>query len=217
MQDTIRRMIFYFSGIIILTFGIALTIQSKLGTSPFDALLVGLFRTFGLTVGSWEIVVGLTMILCNALAEKRRPEYLALLTSLITGVSIDGWLFAIDEWAVPETLLTQSICLGIGIVFSALGIAVNLQADFAPNPFDRSMLVVRNLTGWNVSVSRAVISIVLVLLAAMFNGAIGVGTIIITFISGVLIHLFTPYVARANQFFANRHGYTKRLGHNKIF
>ncbi|WP_163526302.1 YczE/YyaS/YitT family protein [Halobacillus ihumii] len=210
MQDTIRRMIFYFLGIIILTFGIALTIQSKLGTSPFDALLVGLFRTFGLTVGSWEIVVGLTMILCNALAEKRRPEYMALLTSLITGISIDGWLFAIDEWAAPETLLTQSVCLCIGIIFSALGIAVNLQADFAPNPFDRSMLVVRNLTGWNVSVSRAVISIVLILLAAVFNGAIGVGTIIITFISGVLIHLFTPYVSRADQFFANRHGYTKK-------
>ncbi|MFD2925891.1 YczE/YyaS/YitT family protein [Halobacillus naozhouensis] len=210
MHATIRRMTFYFLGIIILTFGIALTIQSRLGTSPFDALLVGLFRTFGLTVGSWEIVVGLTMILFNALAEKRRPEYLALLTSLMTGVSIDAWLFAIDGWAVPETLLTKATCLGIGVVTSALGIAINLQADFAPNPFDRSMLVVRNLTGWNVSVSRAAISIVLVLLAALFNGAIGVGTIIITFLSGVLIHLFTPYVSRADQFLANRYRYTKK-------
>jgi len=93
---------FYISGIIILTLGIALTIQSMLGTSPFDSLLVGLNRTFGLTVGSWEVVVGLTMVLCNALAERKRPEYFALLTSLITGVGIDTWLFLLGDWVLPE-------------------------------------------------------------------------------------------------------------------
>lgn len=47
---------FYLFGLIILTLGIALSVLSLLGTSPFDALLVGLFRTFGLTIGSWENV-----------------------------------------------------------------------------------------------------------------------------------------------------------------
>ena len=42
---------FYVLGNLILTFGIALTIQSNLGTSPFDALLVGLSKQVGLTVG----------------------------------------------------------------------------------------------------------------------------------------------------------------------
>src|SRR5699024_10223468 len=45
---------FYFIGLITLTLGIALAVQSQLGTSPFDALLVGLYRTFGLSIGSWE-------------------------------------------------------------------------------------------------------------------------------------------------------------------
>ncbi|UOR12379.1 YczE/YyaS/YitT family protein [Halobacillus amylolyticus] len=210
MHNTVRRIMFYFFGIIILTFGIALTIQSKLGTSPFDALLVGLFRTFGLTIGSWEIIVGMTMILCNAFAERRRPEYFAVITSLLTGFSIDAWLFAIGDWATPESMLTQTICLGLGIVASALGIAINLQADFAPNPFDRSMLVLKRLTGWNVSVSRAVISIVLVILAAIFSGPIGIGTVLITFISGTLIHLFMPHVSQVDQFLSKQVKYTKK-------
>ncbi|WLR61163.1 hypothetical protein [Guptibacillus hwajinpoensis] len=62
------------SGILILTLGIALTIQSKLGTSLFDALLVSLYRTYGLTIGTWEIVVGFSMILFNAIAEKNTPN-----------------------------------------------------------------------------------------------------------------------------------------------
>src|SRR5699024_2853638 len=63
---------FYIIGLIILTLGIALTILSLLGTSPYDSLLVGLNRTFGFTVGTWEIVVGVSMFIFNSIAEKRR-------------------------------------------------------------------------------------------------------------------------------------------------
>src|SRR5690625_1768616 len=110
----------------ILTLGITLTIQSTLGTSPFDALLVGLYRTFGLSIGSWEIVVGATMVLSNAVAEKKRPEYFALLTSLITGIGIDSWLFLLQNWIVPETWIGQSISLTFGIIFTGLGVAAYL-------------------------------------------------------------------------------------------
>lgn len=50
---------FYILGILLLTLGICLTIQSNLGTSPFDAVLVGLSVKVGLTVGSWEIIIAL--------------------------------------------------------------------------------------------------------------------------------------------------------------
>lgn len=185
---------FYIIGIVILTLGIALTIQSTLGTSPFDALLVGLNRTFGLTVGSWEVVVGLTMLLGNALAERKRPEFYAILTSLITGIGIDSWLFLLGNWLVPVTWLGQFICLGLGIIFTGMGVASYLQSNFAPNPMDRSMLVVSELTGWGVSYSRAFISVILVVIAYFFDGAIGIGTLINALVSGVLIGFFSPYV-----------------------
>jgi len=185
---------FYIIGIVILTLGIALTIQSTLGTSPFDALLVGLHRTFGLTVGSWEVVVGLTMLLGNALAERKKPEFYAILTSLITGIGIDSWLFLLGNWVVPATWIGQFVCLGLGIIFTGVGIASYLQSNFAPNPMDRSMLVVSELTGWSVSYSRAFISVILVVIAYFFDGAIGIGTLINALVSGVLIGFFLPYV-----------------------
>lgn len=196
---------FYLIGIIILTLGIALTIQSALGASPFDALLVGLHRTFGLTIGSWEIVVGLSMVLCNAVAEKKRPEYFAVVTSLATGIGIDTWLFLLGDWIVPVTWLGQSITLGIGIILIGLGVAFYLQSDIAPNPMDRSMLIVSDLTGWKVTYSRALISVGLVIVAFLFNGAIGIGTLINALISGVLISFFLPYVKRL-KFGGRKHG-----------
>ncbi|MFG6149172.1 YczE/YyaS/YitT family protein [Halobacillus sp. B23F22_1] len=196
---TKQRILFYTMGIIIMTFGIALTIHSHLGTSPFDALLVGLFRTFGLTIGSWEVVVAFTLIIFNAVAEKKKPEYFAIITALVTGFFIDVWVFSTEGWIAPESPVMQLICLLFGLFFAGLGIAINLQADFAPNPFDRTMLVVRKLTGLNVSLSRALVSVVLAAIAFLFSGPIGVGTVIITLFSGVIIHFFMPYVAKVDE------------------
>ncbi|AKG03349.1 hypothetical protein AAV35_000165 [Salimicrobium jeotgali] len=196
MKRIYQRAGYYFSGLLILTLGISLTVLGGLGTSPFDALLVGLYRTVGLTIGSWEIVVGISMIIFNAVAEKRRPEMLAIVTSLITGAGIDFWVFTLEGIVTPESVWLQSIVFFLGMVISALGISINLQADFAPIPFDRMMLVIHNLTGWNVTISRAAISVVLVLFALYFNGAVGMGTIIIMLFSGVFIQYFMGWIQR---------------------
>lgn len=197
--DVFMRMIragihFYIFGILLITLGIALTIQSRLGTSPFDSLLVGLYRTFGLTIGSWEIVIGLIMVLFNALAERKRPEYYALLTSLITGVGIDFWVFVLRDWVVPETWIGQFVCVMAGIVIMCIGVATYLQSTLAPNPMDRSMLVVSKLTGWGVSYARALINVILVIVAFFLDGAIGIGTLINALISGSIIGFFLPHL-----------------------
>lgn len=79
----------YVLGILILTLGVSFTIQSDLGTSPFDALLVGLSLNVWLTVGSWEIIIALIMICINSFLKRQRPEVLGLLTAFITGIGIE--------------------------------------------------------------------------------------------------------------------------------
>lgn len=183
---------FYFIGLIILTLGIAFAIQSRLGTSPFDSLLVGLYRTFGLSIGSWEVVVGFSMIMANAAAERKRPEYFALITSLVTGIGIDSWLFIIGDVVIPDTWIGQTICLILSIILTGLGVAIYLQSIVAPNPMDRSMIIVGKLTGWSMTTSRAAISIVLVIIAFFFHGAIGIGTLVNAIAVGMVIQFLIP-------------------------
>jgi uncharacterized membrane protein YczE len=196
MQFNWQRFSFYTIGLVILSLGIALTIQSQLGASPFDALLVGLYTTFGLTIGSWEIVVGFSLVMINAAAQRKKPEYFALLTSLFTGMGIDFWMFVIRDWMIPEVIWQKSICLIFGMIFIGLGIAINLQANYAPNPMDRTMLVIRGLTGLNVAVSRIVVSGFLVIAAFLFSGPIGIGTLLNAVLSGFIIQFFIPYIAK---------------------
>lgn len=187
---------YYIIGIIVLTFGIGLAIISMLGTSPFDALLVGLHRTFGLTIGSFEIVVGLSMIIGNAIAARKRPEFFALITSLLTGAGIDGWYFFLKYALTVDTILVQSICLVASLFFMGLGVAIYLHSNIAPNPMDRTMLLIHEFTGWNFTYSRALINVILIMLAFIFGGAIGIGTLINAIFGGTFINLFMPLISK---------------------
>jgi uncharacterized membrane protein YczE len=188
-----RRLLIFTAGILILTFGIALTIRSNLGTTPFDAVLVGLYRTVGLTVGSWEIVLGLIMVLGNAAVQRVRPEYLAMFTALVTGMGIDFWLFTLSNLH-PGNIFMQILCLLTGLLFAGFGIALYLQADYAPNPMDRSMLVIHDRTRLNIAQARTIISIVLVVFAFFLQGPIGIGTIIAAFFHGMIIKCSMKYI-----------------------
>lgn len=192
---------YYLLGLIILTLGIALAIQSGLGTSPFDALLVGLYRTFGLSIGSWEIVVGGAMILCNAIALRRRPEFFVIITSVVTGIGIDIWVFIVRDVIVPSTWVGQWICLILSIILTGLGVAIYLQSRISPNPLDRSMVIMSDMTGLSITYSRAIISVVLVIIAFFFDGAIGIGTVVNAILVGLLISFFIPYVQKYTKTF----------------
>ena len=190
------KYVFYVVGILILTLGISLTIQSKLGTSPFDALLVGLSKNVGLTVGSWEIILALLLIGSNSLLARKRPEILGLVTAFITGIGIDMWLFLLHDIVSPDLWFSQAVCFTIGLVVVGLGTATYLQTNFAPISVDRLTLIIKELTRKTVFFSRTLIYILFLMLAIIFNGPIGVGTLLTVCLGGYILHFFMPITGR---------------------
>ncbi len=186
------KYVFYVLGILILTLGISFTIQSDLGTSPFDALLVGLSKNIGLTVGSWEVILAFILIGCNSLLTRQRPEILGLLTAIITGIGIDMWLFVLNNLITPEIWLSKITCFGIGLVVIGFGTATYLHTNFAPIPIDRLTLILQELTGTNIFYSRTLIYLVFLIIALILNGPIGVGTLLTVCLGGLILNYFMP-------------------------
>jgi len=191
-----QQYIFYGLGILILTLGISFTIQSDLGTSPFDALLVGLSRTVGLTVGSWEILLALVLIFCNSLLKRKRPEFLGLLTAFITGLGIDLWLLLLGTLINPEIWFSKLVCFSMGLILIGLGTAIYLQTNFAPIPIDQSMLIIRDLTKMNIMFSRTLLYLLFLLMAIILNGPIGIGTLFTVCLGGPILNYFMPITER---------------------
>ncbi|MBT2626455.1 YitT family protein [Bacillus sp. ISL-32] len=187
------KYIVYVLGIFILTLGISFTIQSDLGTSPFDAVVVGLSKNVGLTVGSWEIIIAFILICCNSFLKRQRPEVLGLLTAFITGIGIDMWLFLLHFFVTPELWYSKVICFGIGLVVIGLGTATYLHTNFAPIPVDRLTFIIKELTRTNIFFSRTFIYLLFLIVAIILNGPIGVGTLLTVCLGGLILNSFMTF------------------------
>ena len=196
MRSSKAKYIVYVLGILLLTLGISFTIQSELGTSPFDAVLVGLSINVGLTVGSWEIIIALILIGCNSFLKRQRPEVLGFLTAVITGIGIDMWLFLLHNLIAPELWYSKGICFGIGIVVIGLGTATYLHTNFAPIPVDRLTLIIQELTRTNIFFSRTFIYLVFLIMAMILDGPIGVGTLLTVCLGGLILNYFMPFTEK---------------------
>ncbi|MEC1738308.1 YitT family protein [Bacillus mojavensis] len=187
------KYIVYVLGIFILTLGISFTIQSDLGTSPFDAVVVGLSKNVGLTVGSWEIIIAFILICCNSFLKRQRPEVLGMLTAFITGVGIDMWLFLLHNLLTPDLWYSKVICFGIGLVVIGLGTATYLHTNFAPIPVDRLTFIIKELTRTNIFFSRTFIYLLFLIAAIILNGPVGVGTLLTVCLGGIILNSFMPF------------------------
>lgn len=198
------KYVFYVIGIFILTCGISLTIQSNLGTSPFDALLVGLSQNIGLTVGSWEFILAIILILFNSLLKRQQPEALGLVTAFITGIGIDLWLFLLHGLITPEIWYSQLICFISGLIVIGFGTAIYLHTNFAPIPVDRLTLIIQELTNTTIFLSRTFIYLVFLIIAFSLDGPIGIGTLLTVCLGGLVLQYFMPAAKKVlNRFIAD--------------
>ncbi|WP_078549898.1 YczE/YyaS/YitT family protein [Litchfieldia alkalitelluris] len=207
------RTLFYLIGLFVISLGISLTIVADLGAGAWDALNVGLSNIIGFTVGTWTIIVGIILIILNAILLKSRPAYLAIITITLIGFFIDFWLIYMFGDLVPTDFGQKILLLILGIIALAFGIATYLQAKFPLSPIDQLMVAIRERLKVNLMVAKTIGEVTALILAFIFKGPIGIGTIIITFSIGPLIQLFFPtlekcmdMLTREKQVFAKKNG-----------
>lgn len=196
MKLFLRRLIPYGIGVIILALGICLVIRAGIGAGAWDALNIGLSRRVGLTPGIWLIIVGIIVMLLNAILLRKRPDYPAAITVILLGLLLDGWL-----WLIHIQLVSFGWKLALfllGLTTMAFGLSIYLQAKFAPTPIDRLMYTIATLTGFSLRISKTIGEVVALIGALLIGGpvnmvtagSIGWGTLLLTFLIGPLLQFF---------------------------
>ncbi|WP_099361152.1 YczE/YyaS/YitT family protein [Fredinandcohnia onubensis] len=191
-----RRIIFFCVGLFVLALGISLMIIADIGAGAWDALNVGLSESIGLTVGNWVIIVGICVMLLNAFLLKERPAFLSIGTIILIGFFIDFWLLiALDELNLEGFVVKALVLLG-GLVIASLGIAIYLQAKFPLSPLDNLMLAISKRFKLRFGISKTIAEATGLVLALLFGGPIGIGTLVVTFGIGPIIQFFYPHCER---------------------
>lgn len=118
-------------GLVLVAFGIALTIKSNLGTSPLScpAYLLSLWGRP--SIGTFTVIVNSSLILIQlAVLRKRfKAKYLMQIpASFVFGYLIDMCLWILGDFA-PGTLSVRLLLVAISSIITAFGISLEVGAQ----------------------------------------------------------------------------------------
>lgn len=161
-----------------------------LGVLPWDVLSQGLVRHFGLTVGAWSVIIGISVLLLW-IPLRERPGVGTILNALIIGPVLDATLRVVGP---PSVVEAQAVMLVAGVLLNGVASAVYIGARLGPGPRDGVMTALVRTTGRSVRLVRTSIEVAVVIVGFALGGNLGVGTLLYALAIGPIIHVTLPYV-----------------------
>lgn len=182
-----RRIILFIFGILIMSLGAVLLSKTSLGVAPWEAINFGLSYTIGLSPGTWIIILSFLSLIIASILEKKMIKLSSLVTSILIGSFIDLWMLILNFISFENMLIRFTVFI-LAIIISSLGITIYLYPELPANPIDYLMLIIKNKFNIKIMYAKLAVDGILFVLAIIFNGPIGLGTIILTLFIGPSIN-----------------------------
>ena len=198
-----RRLQYLFcaAGLILISFGVALTTKAGLGTSPISAIPYTLSLILpGLSMGTWLILFSIALVLIEIILLKGKMPAKSWISQLLISFPI-GWLIDAAMWLLtpfnPELYLVKVLAVILGCVIIALGAYLCVSASFLVLPGDGFVQVLAQVTGKSFGGVRVISDTTQILIAAVLcliflHALVGVreGTIIAAILVGSIVKIF---------------------------
>jgi len=193
------RVVCYVLGMIVMAFGIAMSIRADIGVAPGGSIAVAVYMFVPLTVGQCSALFHAFCVIMQVIIT-RRPTIrhgLQLPFAYVFGLMLD---FFYDRLDLPLHTIWHSIFfLVAGMVIFSLGIRTLVGANLVLAPPDGLARTVGNVFGWPMSKSKLAFDITATIIAAIITFVIGgnafmvvgIGTLICAIFTGPLIGLYT--------------------------
>lgn len=130
VAEYIKRYVFLVIGLAIMSFGVAMSINADLGTSPVSSIPYVTSEISGLSVGVTTMIVNTLIVLLQVAILRKRFHPVKLLqipVCIVFGFLIDFAGVCIEA-VIPENYLMQWIICAVGIVLVAVGVAFEMSA-----------------------------------------------------------------------------------------
>ena len=182
LQNWLIRYAFFFLGLVCFGLGIAISVKVQhLGLHPWDVLNVAFFDRFGLSIGTWSVIVGLVLILISLLVSRKYVNIGTFLNALLIGPILDLFLW-LDILPNASHSWTDYLLLLLGILIVGTGGGLYVAGGIGAGPRDGFMLSMSDKTGLSVSKARIVVECVVLLIGYLLGGPVFLVTFFYTFL-----------------------------------
>ena len=197
LRELLVRVVLLLLGLCIAHLGVALFLQTNLGSDPFNVFVQGLFRTFPqiagfpMTHGRVHLIVSLLIMVVLLVVDRSYVGIGTVLCMALGGPIIDVYTL----WLAPflnEGLPLRVGLLAVGCVILAFGMTIVIRSQAGTGPNDLVAVVLSDKSGKPFGPVRIGVDLAFVLIGFVLGGVVGVGTIICAFLVGPAAQLFFP-------------------------
>lgn len=208
LKTYLPRYLWFLTGVLINSFGVALITRAALGTSPISSLPYVLSFRFPVTLGQFTFAMNLFFILGQVLLLRRDFQPIQLLQVAVNAVfsAFIDVSMGLLSWLEISSLPMAVLVLALGCAVLAFGISVEVAPRVLMVPDEGIVQAIAAVTGWrfgNVKVGfdAALVSTALVLSLLFFHRlqGLGAGTILSALAVGRFVNLYNrrlPLISR---------------------
>lgn len=200
-QQKLKIILFYLTGIFLLSLGVTLTLLSNLGAGGWDALTENLSKVTGINIGTILMIIGGVLVLIAAIIKKEKPNYMAFIVSFIIGKFIDFWYYYVFGNSHFTSLSSRLFLVALGVLIIGIGCSMIFVTNLPKNHTETFIFATMDVTKKSYKLIKTIIDSLALVIAILigyklnFYKNIGIGTILNTFFMGILIHMLLPYIS----------------------
>lgn len=198
----IPRLLLLIFGLCVLSFGVALSIRSNLGTSPISSVPYAFSHIVALSVGTLTIIHHIIMILLQMLILGKKfqwIQWLQLPVGMAFGLFIDTTLWLTQSWMIENYFIQLLFCL-LSCLFTAIGVCLILRAGLIYLAAEGLFFACAERFNKSFGFCKTTGDISLVLIAVIssylyLHEVVGVreGTVITALLVGTMVKWLMPY------------------------
>jgi uncharacterized membrane protein YczE len=198
------RLGIYLVGLIVLAFGITLSVNSNLGVSPVTSLPYVVSQVLNVTLGTCTIIVYTCYIFLQMILKggKFQPALLLqLVFSTVFGYLVDGTKLILGNF-IPSTYFGQLAMLAASIVLIGFSLVLYIDVKLTPMPAEGLIACIADKIHRPFPRIKTIFDCTCVLVSALlclvFLGQVtGIreGTVITAMVTGKLIALFRKFLS----------------------
>jgi uncharacterized membrane protein YczE len=183
-------------GYLILTLGVSLIILSGLGAGAWDTVYVGLFKKFGLTIGTWSFLVTASLVFLNALLTWEKPQFKSFIGTVLASLGIDFWMELVFNSTVITHFPIQILSFFSGVILLGFGVAIYIRPKLFSGPIDGLMIATAKRLNISIKNARILNEFLALAIGFLLSGPVGLGTLFVAIFLGYTIQYGTVFLNR---------------------
>lgn len=170
-SERLKRYLFFVFGLMVMAFGVALSVKANLGTSPISSLPYALSVVFPLTIGQFTILMHIVFILLQIALLRKNFDWIQLMqlpAAVLFGIFTD---FAMNLllWVSPTGYPEQWLFALLSCVIVALGVSIEVVANVVMLAGEGMVKAIAQVSGREFGKTKIVFDSLLVLIAVVFS------------------------------------------------